>query len=668
MQRILVVDDDRINLMMAKRALEPDYEVTTVPSGQSAMLELEHDIPDMILMDIEMPELDGLDTTRLIKQDARWNQIPIVFLTANSDPKKEIECLKLGADDFITKPFMPMVMKTRVNRLMELYGLRHNLEKELLIKTKQVELVTMNSIMSIAGTIDAKDKYTSGHSLRVAKCSVAIAERLGWTQDEVRNIEYVGLLHDIGKIGVPDAVLNKPARLTDEEFAIIRRHPVIGGEILKEIHTIPHVQEGALYHHERYDGKGYPYGRKGNEIPLCARIVCIADTYDAMSTDRVYRPKLSTEKIIEEFRRCSGTQFDPRLAELFVQMLEEGYHVEVNEPAKAENAVPEQILLGNVLRECIGEAANVSMTDALTGLYNRYYAELHVEEMLHANRDGVMLMLDMDNFKLINDVYGHIIGDRALKTFADALRICAGEEDMVCRLGGDEFMMFVPDIATMDEAEQMAERYLKIISEQMETLNLGRPIASSIGIAFTQPNDDFLSLYSKADKAMYFIKRNGKNSFHIYEKEESVTEENDTQVDLDHISEMIEERMDNSKGTFHVAYGEFQKIYNFILRYVDRSRQEVQLLLLTVTGSESMRVNRTALDAVMNDLERAITGSLRTSDVCTRYSSSQYLVILMDANESNQDLIVDRIRRDFHMNAQNNGYDIRSDIRKLQIK
>jgi len=295
-------------------------------------------------------------------------------------------------------------------------------------------------------------------------------------------------------------------------------------------------------------------------------------------------------------------------------------------------------------------------------------------ENLKGDQTAYLMICDVDNFKLINDVYGHIIGDSALKTFADALRKCEqceehGKEAIACRLGGDEFMMFVPDIASVDEAERMARCYLGVIAEQMQTLDLGRTVGASIGMAFTQPGDDFLSHYSKADKAMYFIKRNGKNSYHIYEKDETVTEENDTQADLDHISEMIEERMDNSKGTFHVAYGEFQKIYNFILRYVDRSQQAVQLLLLTITGSEGAQAaNRTALDSVMNDLDRAITGALRNSDVCTRYSSSQYLVILMDANEINREMIVERIRKGFHMNPQNNGYDIRSDIRKLHMK
>lgn len=190
--------------------------------------------------------------------------------------------MKLGADDFIIKPVVPLVMNSRISRILELKELRDELETQLDKKTKQVKMVTLNSIMSIANTIDAKDKYTSGHSIRVANCAVEIAKKLGWSESEIQNFRYVALLHDIGKIGVPDSVLNKPEKLTDEEFAIIKEHPVTGGEILKDIRIIEHVQEGALFHHERFDGKGYPFGLKGIDIPLYAS--SLKNAIDALKT------------------------------------------------------------------------------------------------------------------------------------------------------------------------------------------------------------------------------------------------------------------------------------------------------------------------------------------------------------------------------------------------
>lgn len=186
---------------------------------------------------------------------------------------------------------------------------------------------TVNFIMSTANIIDARDGYTGGHSKRVAYVAVAIAREMGMTQEELDNMRTVALLHDIGKVGVPDSILNKPSRLTEQEFAQIRLHTTVGGNILKDMDFIPHVQEGALYHHERYDGTGYPFGLKGENIPLYARIICVADAYDAMSTDRIYRSRMSQQEIIAELRKCRGSHFDPAIAALFIQMLQGGFNV-----------------------------------------------------------------------------------------------------------------------------------------------------------------------------------------------------------------------------------------------------------------------------------------------------------------------------------------------------
>jgi len=191
---------------------------------------------------------------------------------------------------------------------------------------KQLEYknITLESIQAIARTIDAKDEYTNGHSTRVGYYSKLIAENLGMSQDDVDNIYYIALLHDIGKIAIPDKILNKPGRLTDEEFAVMKSHTVRGAKILKGISTIPHIVEGAKYHHERYDGTGYPEGLKGEDIPFVARIICCADCFDAMASKRVYKESFSLETIVSEFKRCSGTQFDPEIAKVVVNMIETG--------------------------------------------------------------------------------------------------------------------------------------------------------------------------------------------------------------------------------------------------------------------------------------------------------------------------------------------------------
>ncbi|MBQ6782933.1 MAG: HD domain-containing protein [Acholeplasmatales bacterium] len=193
-------------------------------------------------------------------------------------------------------------------------------------KKRETELkeITIESIEAIARTIDAKDTYTNGHSIRVGHFSRVIAQELGMEGEELENLYYIALLHDIGKIGIPDAILNKPGRLTDEEFDIMKSHTTKGAKILKDISTIPNIVEGAKYHHEKYGGGGYPEGLKGEDIPYIARIICCADCFDAMATRRVYKDPYPKEKIISEFERCKEIQFDPKIADVVIKLIEEG--------------------------------------------------------------------------------------------------------------------------------------------------------------------------------------------------------------------------------------------------------------------------------------------------------------------------------------------------------
>ncbi|MBQ4381175.1 MAG: HD-GYP domain-containing protein [Oscillospiraceae bacterium] len=180
------------------------------------------------------------------------------------------------------------------------------------------------SIETFTGFIDAKDPYTNGHSKRVAQYTRSIAREMGYEGEELDRIYYIALLHDCGKIGVPDSILRKPGKLTDEEFEIIKSHTVRGAEILSSFKSLKDVGEGAHYHHERYDGKGYPEGKKGEEIPLIARMICVADSFDAMNSNRVYRKKLTKEYILYEIERNKGLQFDPKIADIMLRLLREG--------------------------------------------------------------------------------------------------------------------------------------------------------------------------------------------------------------------------------------------------------------------------------------------------------------------------------------------------------
>lgn len=649
---ILVVDDDKLILKIAEKILKKNYQVAMVQSGEEALRFLEEYQPKLILLDIYMSGMDGRTTMQEIRKNERWKKIPVIFLTADSNPVTEQECLELGASDFIVKPFVPPVMLSRISRTIELFELRNDLEARLEEKTRLVEKVSLNSIMAIANTIDAKDAYTSGHSVRVAKCSEEIARRLGWSEEDVQNIYHIGLLHDIGKIGVPDAILNKPTRLSEDEFALIKKHPIIGSEILKDIHMIKDVADGALYHHERFDGRGYPFGLSGKEIPLCARIIGIADAYDAMTSNRIYRAKLSEKKVLEEFEKGRGTQFDPELTDLFVSMLREGFYVSHENCADSESADEggsdfageSSALLNKVLTEYTVGIQSSATIDALTGLLSRRYAENKIGELLAKRYTGAFLMIDMDNFKYINDTFGHIAGDKLLKLFADALVACTGERDILCRIGGDEFVAFLRDITDRAQLSAIAGKILDVLFASLKERNYEKITSVSIGIAIS-PEDgkSFEVLYNKADKALYYVKKNGKNSFAFYSEEGVYGTEQKVSTDLEQIRCLIEGRMEAANGALRVEYDEFKQLYGCISRGIRRNGQHVQVLLFTINAED-----HSVAEEALRELEMAVASSLRMVDVGTRFSSVQYIVILMDTDIENGRRVADRVIKQFY--------------------
>ena len=329
-QTILVVDDSALNLRVAANILEEHFNVICAKSGEVALREIEKRIPDLILLDYHMPVMDGFQFIQKLRANDAYKDIPIIMLTADNDRDTEVRGFQAGVMDFITKPFVDEIMLQRVGRILELSRLQKNLEYEVKIQTEkaeerrnQLEKLSEEVMRTLANTIDAKDPYTNGHSLRVAKYSKEIAKRAGKTKAEQKEIYQMALLHDIGKIGVPDEIINKDTLLTDEEYAAIRKHPAIGSDILKTIEEIPDIMIGARWHHERYDGHGYPDRLAGTEIPEVARIIGVADAYDAMTSKRSYRNILSQEVVRGEIERGKCTQFDPVYAEIMIEMIDE---------------------------------------------------------------------------------------------------------------------------------------------------------------------------------------------------------------------------------------------------------------------------------------------------------------------------------------------------------
>ena len=418
MKTILIVDDNKLNLATARTVLSGEYRVIPVMHGQQALAFLADNACDLVLLDIIMPEMGGFEVLESIRRIEHCRNLPVIFLTADTDVSTETRCFEAGAADFIAKPFAPDVMRSRVGRILELEELRRSLALQLQQKTREVSVIR-----------------------------------------------------------------------------------------------------------------------------------------------------------------------------------------------------------------------DMAQQDALTGLWNRVYTENAVTELLGQGTSGALMMLDIDNFKSVNDTYGHAVGDDMLQMLADTLRGCTGDGDVVCRIGGDEFMVF---LKAPGAAAQIRERAAAIVTQvRAGTEKLGIEVNTSISIGIAQApedGDDFMTLYSCADKALYYVKRNGKNAFHFYGSGQMHGTEQT--VDLQYLHELLG-RADTGHGAYQLSVESFQYVFNFIRRFTDQSKLGVTTLLLTISGAENARA--------MAVLEKTAGSLLRRSDVFTRYSDRQLLAALPYASESDAAVCAGRI-------------------------
>ncbi|MFH1060452.1 MAG: two-component system response regulator [Pseudomonadota bacterium] len=345
---VLVVDDTEANLDILVEALGDAYDVTVAIDGESALEAVAEALPDIILLDIMMPGIDGYEVCRRLKDDPRYAKIPVVFLTAMTEVENKTKGFQLGAVDYVTKPFEIMEVQARVRTHLSLMLAGRELEQQNEIlevrvaeRTMELALTQEVTIHSLATLCETRDNETGGHILRTQRYVRALAHKLTENprfapQLDPRTIELLfkcAPLHDIGKVGVPDAILLKPGKLTEEEFKIMRTHSWLGyqalakGEKLFQAENLPsflaHAKDIAYSHHEKWDGSGYPRKLAGDEIPLAGRIMAIADVYDALICRRVYKPPFSHAKAVEIISQGSGNHFDPDLVAAFVAIKED---------------------------------------------------------------------------------------------------------------------------------------------------------------------------------------------------------------------------------------------------------------------------------------------------------------------------------------------------------
>lgn len=645
MKCILVVDDSAANLKCVESVLKEQYKLILVKTGEKALAYLAKNPVDLVLLDIQMPDMDGFETCEKIKELRLNRNVPVIFLTADADVDNEIKGLEMGAVDFIKKPFIPEVMLNRIHRVIQLEELKRTLEDKVKEKTVQIEQLSFEIISTIASMIEAKDSYTKGHSVRVAEFSALIASELGWREEEVQNLKYIALLHDIGKVGIPDNVLNKPGRLTESEFNIIKSHTTIGGDILKDIETITDVDAGAKYHHERYDGSGYPSGLREDEIPMVARIIGIADAYDAMSSKRIYRDNLPKEVIRKELVCGRGTQFDPELLDIFVELLDNGKldidfeHVEKEKTISGEGSA----LINQIMLSIEEEVKKAESRDYLTGLLGRKEGEKKIAKSMREHK-GCLAFVDLDNLKRTNDTMGHLAGDYALKTVGEVLSMF-GEDTIVARLGGDEFLFYMKDV-DREDATEMIEKIMESFDEKRANNTYLSVSSLSIGMCMTTTADTYGDVVKKADRALYYVKQSGKCGYYFYNQDVSFAEQKNS-VDLSRLVSNLKEQ-GAYNGSLSVEYREFAKIYDYIRHLGERYDYNIQLVMITLDTSNGETLYVDEREHVMTCMEKTIQASLRSVDVSTRFSSEQFVVILMNAQNEYIEVITNRIRDNFN--------------------
>lgn len=542
-QTILIVDDSEMNRDLLADILEDQYDLIEAENGVNAIeiLAEQREAISLVLLDIMMPEMDGFGVLSHIYQN-HWNEsFAVIMISADDSPVNIKRAYDLGAFDYISRPFDAAIVQHRISNTMCLYVRQKHLEQMVIEQFYENENNNKLMIAILSHIVEFRNGESGTHVLHVNQITELLlkqlilhTDRYSLSKSDITLISTASSLHDIGKIAISEEVLNKPGRLTDEEFEIIKTHAAIGADMLLSLpadqQSVPLVRmalEICRWHHERYDGKGYPDGLKGDDIPIAAQAVALADVYDALTSERCYKKAYSHEDALNMILDGQCGSFNP----ILLQCLQEITTVlkqELTKNVSGQNMMQrtgEGIDYGRIFsgkkynfQSQQQKTLKLLYTDSLTGTYNRRYYDDYIQ---NAEDIQAAVMIDVDNFKYINDNYGHDAGDIVLHSIAQTILSCVRRSDTVIRYGGDEFAVIfyqIPEEAFENKLERM--RYLVEILSVKEYPQ----IHMSVSVGGVYGTKRAKELFKIADRMMYQSKltKNQVNICFLDKKTESV--------------------------------------------------------------------------------------------------------------------------------------------------
>ena len=527
-QKILIVDDSEMNRALLIDILEEHYDVVEAENGVEAISLLSKQRADfsLLLLDIMMPEMDGFEVLAYINK-YHWNDtFAVIMISADDTPANIKRAYDLGAFDYISRPFDSTIVQRRISNTMLLYARQQRLEKIIAEQFHEQEKNNKLMISILSHIVEFRNGESGLHILHVntitkylLKQLVQLTDQYSLSKADISLISTASALHDIGKISISDAILNKPGRLTAEEFEVIKTHSVVGANMLldlpieqQEAPLVKVASEICRWHHERYDGNGYPDGLKGEEIPIAAQAVALADVYDALTSERCYKKAYSHEEALKMILEGQCGAFNPSLL-LCLQEIADTLESKLMEVSPEQETKNIQDIRNKIDYDRLFSYEKYAFLsrkqrhlkllyiDSLTSVYNRRYYDEHFQG---ADNIQAMVVIDVDNFKHINDNYGHDVGDIVLQRIAQSVLSCVRKTDAVIRYGGDEFVIIFFSIPA-DIFEKKLERIRHtvdcLVIDEHPELHMSVSVGGAYGIGNTK------ELFKAADNMMYQSKK-----------------------------------------------------------------------------------------------------------------------------------------------------------------